>query len=97
MVRPFYTAPSLSVVREEVNQIFRNRPNRSRKQINLIKNLDEVAEKSTREIHTSRVTKSQLQQAMALGAKVADWDDSIFSCETVEHDDFTQIRNPAKY
>lgn len=97
MPNPFYTAPSAQVVRERADAVFQTRDKWSRETINLIKNLDEFADKTAREISASRVTKSQVQRALALEYEASDWKDLIFLCETMEHDDFTQISNRAKF
>ena len=97
MSRPFYTAPSPRATRDEVTQILANQTKWDRSTINLLKNLDDFANKTARQITSHPVSRSQVQQALALEYGASDWKDLMFLCETMEHDDFTQISNRAKF
>ena len=97
MARPFYTAPSPRVVREEAKQILASRKDWDRGTINLIKNLEDFANLTTGQIKRHPVKRAQVQQALALEYEASDWKDLIHLCETMEHDDFTQISNRAKF
>ncbi|MCY3621684.1 MAG: hypothetical protein OXH68_08215, partial [Gammaproteobacteria bacterium] len=97
MPRPFYTAPSPQAVRDEAKQIAESQANWSDETVQLIGNLDEFSGRSALEIRLSRVSRAQVQHALALEYGASDWQDLIFLCETMEHDDFTQIQNRAKF
>ena len=97
MPRPFYTAPSPQAVRDEAKRIAENQAAWSDETVQLIRNLDEFSGRSAREIRDSRVSRAKIQHALALEYGASDWQDLLFLCETMEHDDFTQIQNRAKF
>lgn len=97
MTRPFYTAPSIQDVQAEVDQILESQDSWGRTTINLIKNLAEFSECTARQIIASSITKSQVKQALAIEYECEDWNDLKNLTETMEHDDFTQISNRAKF
>lgn len=97
MARPFYTAPSARAIRAEAKRILANQTSWDRSTTNLIKNLEDFANLMPRQINEHVVTRAQVQQALALEYDATDWTDLIFLCETMEHDDFTQISNRAKF
>lgn len=97
MARPFYTAPSPSAVRAELTQILSSRNTWDRSTINLLKNLDDFTNLTARQFKKLKVTRAQAQQALALEYEASDWNDLMYLCETMEHDDFVQISNRAKF
>ncbi|MCY3859096.1 MAG: ankyrin repeat domain-containing protein [Gammaproteobacteria bacterium] len=97
MALPFYTAPSPRVVRSEISQILASRETWNQSTINLLKNLDDFAKLTAGEIKKLKVTRAQVQRALALEYGASDWNDLIYLCETMEHDDFVQISNRAKF
>lgn len=97
MARPFYTAPSPRVIRDEAKRILASRNDWNRDTIKLIKNLGDFANLTARQIKSQPVTRAQIQQALALEYEASDWKDLIYLCETMEHDDFAQISNRAKF
>ena len=97
MARPFYAAPSPQVVRDEAKRIAKGRGSWSSDTLDLIKNLDEFSKSSSRQVRESRPSRAQIQHALAMEYGAASWQDLIFLCETMEHDDFAQIRNRAKF
>ena len=97
MTRPFYTAPSPQAVRDEVKRIAESQATWSAETVELMKNLDEFSSMSAPQLRESRVSRTNVQHALALEYGASDWEDLIFLCETMEHDDFAQIRNRAKF
>lgn len=97
MARPFYTAPSPQAIRDEVKHIKDSGSNWSRKTIALIKNLDEYQNTPNKEITRNRVSKAEVQHALALEYGASDWNDLMYLAESMEHDDFKQISNRAKF
>lgn len=97
MTRPFYTVPSPRVLREEVRHILEAHKSGDAKTVAILKNLSAFSDSSPRRILHSRVSKSQVQQALALEYEAADWSDLTYLAETMEHDDFLQIGNRAKF
>ena len=97
MPRPFYTAPSPQAVRDEVKLIAANQATWSGDTVALIRNLDDFSESSASRIRESRISRAEIQHALALEYGASDWQDLIFLCETMEHDDFAQVRNRAKF
>ncbi|MDE0662148.1 MAG: ankyrin repeat domain-containing protein [Gammaproteobacteria bacterium] len=97
MTRPFYTAPSPQAVRDEAKRIAESQAAWSDEIVELIRNLNEFSGRSALEIRLSRVSRAQVQHALALEYGASDWQDLLHLCETMEHDDFTQIRNRAQF
>ena len=97
MARPFYTAPSPRTIRDEVTQILASQGTWDRSTINLLKNLDAFTTLTAGQIASSPVTRAQVQQALAIEYGASDWKDLIFLCESMEHDDFIQISNRARF
>ena len=97
MTRPFYTAPSPPAVRDEAKRIAKSQATWSDETVELIRNLDELANMPARQIRESRISRSKVQHALALEYGASTWQDLIFLCETMEHDDFAQIQNRAKF
>ena len=97
MTRPFYTAPSPRAMREEVQQILASQKSWDRRTINLLKNLDDFANFTARQFADHEVSRAQVQHALALEYEATDWINLIYLCETMEHDDFSQISNRAKF
>ena len=97
MPRPFYTAPSPQAVRDEAKRIAESRDTWSDDDIELIRNLGDFSESSASRIRASRVSRADVRHALALEYGASDWEDLIFLCETMEQDDFAQIRNRAKF
>ncbi|MCY3840330.1 MAG: hypothetical protein OXH09_17060 [Gammaproteobacteria bacterium] len=97
MPRPFYTAPSPQAVRDEAKRIAESQAAWSDETVQLIRNLDEFSGRSAREVRVSRISRALVQHALALEYGASDWQDLIFLCETMEHDDFTQFRNRARF
>lgn len=97
MSRPFYTVPSPSALRDEVAALLENPKSWKKPTIDRLKRLDEFAGKSAKAIREQGATRSQLQRAIALDYEAADWSDLLFLSETMEHDDFMQLANRAKF
>ena len=97
MPRPFYTAPSPQAVRDEVKRIAESQASWSDDTVALIRNLEEFSESSASQIRESRVSRARIQHALALEYGASDWEDLIFLCKTMEHDDFAQIGNRAQF
>ena len=97
MGRPFYTAPSPQAVRDEVKRIAESQATWSDDIVALIRNLEEFSGSSASQIRGSGVSRTKIQHALALEYGASGWEDLIFLCETMEHDDFAQLRNRAKF
>lgn len=97
MARPFYTAPSPRAIRDEATQILASQDSWDRGTINLLKNLDAFTNLTAGQLTSHPVTRAQVQQALALEYGASDWKDLIFLCESMEHDDFIQISNRARF
>ncbi|MCY3883305.1 MAG: ankyrin repeat domain-containing protein [Gammaproteobacteria bacterium] len=98
MARPFYTAPSPHAIRKEVKHITDCQKKRwSGNAFAVIKNLDEYRNVSNKEIARNHVSTAKVQHALALEYGASDWNDLIFLAESMEHDDFKQISNRAKF
>ncbi len=97
MTRPFYTAPSPQAVRDEAKDIAASQNSWPESTIAMIRNLDEFSGMSAPQIRESRLSRAKVRHALALEYQARDWQDLIFLCETMEHDDFAQLRNRAKF
>ena len=97
MSRPFHAAPSPQAVRDEVKRIAESQATWSDDTVELIRNLDEFSASAASQIREGRISRAKIQHALALEYGASDWEDLIFLCETMEHDDFAQLRNRAKF
>ena len=97
MTRPFYTAPSPKVLRDETQQIIETQKTWSRDAIQVIKNLEQFENLTARQIIERDVSQSEVRQALALEYECDDWKGLMELAEVMEHDDFTQISNRAKF
>ena len=97
MPKPFYTVPSVAVLREEVERIVTAHQRGDEGVVETLQHLPAFAEKPAAAVHAARVTRPDVRQALASMYVCEDWASLIFSAETLEADNWAQINNRAKF